>query len=135
MTTTTSQDALASESDSFLRAIRLFNINELDCAFEIGTIPTQVKIPVEYFFCQAKVDSYEKVLHPAPRRQYVITLKGKLRFTVTNGDTFILEPGIILIAEDTLGPGHSWEILDGTEWERVYVPIPDDQEIHFNLPL
>jgi quercetin dioxygenase-like cupin family protein len=61
----------------------------------------------------------------------VLTLKGKLRFTVSNGETFIIEPGIILIANDTKGVGHTWEIVDGNEWERIYIPLEEDVEDHF----
>lgn len=119
------------EEKSFLKAVRLFNINETECAFETGKITTQVKIAVDYFFCQTKVDPYETVPHAAPRRQYVITLKGKLRFKVSDGTTFIVEPGIILIAEDTEGPGHSWDIQDGDQWERIYIPLDTESDNHF----
>jgi len=119
------------QQNSYLRAIRLFNTNETDCTFETGKITTQVKIAVDYFFGQTKVDSYERIAHPAPRRQYVITLKGKLKFKVSDGRTFILEPGIILIAEDTQGAGHTWEILDGDQWERIYIPLPLENGSHF----
>lgn len=119
------------EEISYLKAIRLFNSNGTECAFETGKITTQLKIAVDYFFCQTKVDAYEKVAHPAPRRQFVVTLKGKLRFKVSNGSTFILEPGIILLAEDTAGAGHTWEILDGDQWERIYIPLNAESEHHF----
>lgn len=116
---------------SSLKAIRLYNSSETECAFETGTIATQIKIDVSYFFGQTKVDDYEKIPHPAPRKQYVITLKGKLRFKVSDGSTFIVEPGIILIAEDTLGAGHSWEIIDGDQWERIYIPLNAGNDNHF----
>ena len=119
------------QQNSYLRAVRLFNTNETDCTFETGKITTHVKIAVDYFFGQTKVDSYERIAHPAPRRQYVITLKGKLKFKVSDGSTFILEPGIILIAEDTQGAGHTWEILDGDQWERIYIPLPLENESYF----
>ena len=111
------------DTTSYLKAIRLFNINETECTFEVGRIPAQVKIDVSYFFGQTKVDPYQKVAHPAPRRQFVITLKGRLRFKVTDGSTFIVEPGVILIAEDIAGPGHTWELIEGDEWERLYIPF------------
>lgn len=116
---------------SYIRAVRLFNINETDCAFETGFIPTQNRIDAQYFFGQTKVDPYEKVPHPAPRRQYVVTIKGKLRFKVTDETTFIVEPGIILIAEDTAGPGHTWELIDGDQWERIYIPLDLSSDNHF----
>jgi hypothetical protein len=86
-----------------LKAIRLINIEGDRCAFEIGKIPIRQHINANYFFAQTDVSTLEKIPHPAPRRQYVITLKGKLKFTVSNGETFIIEPGIVLIANDTAG--------------------------------
>lgn len=91
----------------------------------MGSIPIRQHINANYFFAQTDI-SLHKSPHPAPRRQFVITLKGKLKFTVTNGNTFILEPGIVLIANDTQGDGHTWEILGGNEWERIYIPLEDD---------
>lgn len=120
----------SSSKQTSIKAIRLFNTNQTQCAFETGTLPTQLKIEASYFFVQTKVE-IENIPHPAPRKQYVITLKGKLKFKVSSGETFILEPGIILIAEDIDGPGHSWEIVEGDQWERIYIPLNTDAENHF----
>jgi hypothetical protein len=114
-----------------LKAIRLINIEGDRCAFEIGKIPIRQHINANYFFAQTDVSTLEKIPHPAPRRQYVITLKGKLKFTVSNGETFIIEPGILLIANDTAGEGHTWEIVDGNEWERIYIPLEEDTDDYF----
>src|SRR5207245_2745742 len=83
-----------------------------------------INIDANYFFAQRKIAQYQKSAHPAPRYQFVITLKGKLRFTVSNGDSFIVEPGIILVAKDLEGEGHTWEIIEGEEWQRLYI-VPD----------
>ncbi|RZL47480.1 MAG: hypothetical protein EOO93_25080, partial [Pedobacter sp.] len=115
---------------TFLKAIRLININNDDCSFEIGKIPAHQNINANYFFAKTDIKS-ENIPHPAPRRQFVITIKGKLKFTVTNGDTFILEPGIVLIADDTKGFGHNWEVIEGNEWERIYIPLEEDADDFF----
>ncbi|MNK79743.1 hypothetical protein D3C87_994190 [compost metagenome] len=119
------------DTPNYLQAIRLINTENNQCSFEVGTIPIRQHINASYFFAQTDVSTLEKIPHPAPRRQYVLTLKGKLRFTVSNGETFIIEPGIILIANDTKGVGHTWEIVDGNEWERIYIPLEEDVEDHF----
>ena len=118
------------DTPSFLKAIRLINTEDGKCDFETGSIRIRQHINANYFFAQTDT-SLQKSLHPAPRRQFVITLKGKLKFTVTSGDKFILEPGIILIANDTQGDGHTWEIVDGNEWERIYIPLEEDADDHF----
>lgn len=117
--------------NNYLKAIRLINIEADKCTFETGKIPTHQHINAGYFFAQTAVSILENIPHPAPRRQYVITIKGKLRFTVSNGETFIIEPGIILIANDTKGLGHTWEIVDGNEWERLYIPLEADANDYF----
>lgn len=119
----------AFENDSSIKAIRLFNLPDGSCSFEYGRIPNMTMIGSTGFFAQTHVDEYEKIPHPAPRRQYVVTLKGRLEFKVTNGSTFIIEPGIVLIAEDTIGAGHTWDLLDGNKWERLYLTL--SAESHF----
>jgi hypothetical protein len=119
------------EEESYIKAIRLYNLPDGTCTFEEGRIPNKTNMDVKTFFAQTHVDDYEKVAHAAPRMQYVVTLKGKLKFKVSNGDTFIIEPGVVLIAEDTLGKGHSWDLVKCDKWERLYIPLKDGAEDHF----
>lgn len=132
---TTDNPTAVPTSNHSLKAIRLFNTSDQKCSFERGSIPARQHIGVNYFFAQTEVDAYEMIPHPAPRRQYVITLKGKLKFKVSNGDTFIIEPGIVLIAADILGEGHSWEIIEGEEWQRLYLPLENDADDFFTADL
>ena len=114
-----------------MKAFKLINLNETDSSFIEGTINEADLIPVNHFVIQTKFEKYQFSAHPAPRYQFVITLKGRLRFTVTNGDSFIIEPGIILVAKDLKGEGHRWEILDGNEWERIYIVPDQNADDHF----
>ncbi len=43
--------------------------------------------------------------HNAPHRQYVITLSDRLEFETRTGARQVVEPGNILLAEDTSGGG------------------------------
>jgi quercetin dioxygenase-like cupin family protein len=61
--------------------------------------------------------------HEAPQRQYVITLAGTLEFTTRDGETFVLRPGDVLVAEDTAGSGHKWRLIDDQPWRRAYVVL------------
>jgi quercetin dioxygenase-like cupin family protein len=61
--------------------------------------------------------------HDAPESQYVITLAGTLEFTTRDGETFILRPGDVLVATDTIGTGHKWRLVDGAPWRRCYVVL------------
>lgn len=69
--------------------------------------------------------------HPAPHRQFVITLGGELDFTTRDGEAFRLNPGTILLAEDTTGGGHLWSIVGSAPWQRVYVRLSADAVAQF----
>jgi hypothetical protein len=114
-----------------IKAIRLFNTPDGKCTFEYGSMANTVFIEGKGFFAQTYIEDYQKVAHPAPRRQYVVTISGTLRFTVSNGDTFTISPGTLLVAEDTIGEGHTWELVEGERWERIYMVLADGAESHF----
>ena len=61
--------------------------------------------------------------HNDPEPQYVITLSGTLEFTTRDGETFVLRPGDVLVAEDTMGGGHRWRLIDDQPWRRAYVVL------------
>jgi hypothetical protein len=114
-----------------IKTIRMYNLPDGSCTFQSGYLPNSTHIPAVGFFAQTQIEAYQKVAHPAPRRQFVVTLQGKLQFTVTNGDSFMVEPGILLIAEDTLGAGHTWLLLEGDAWHRLYIPIDEAVDTYF----
>lgn len=49
---------------------------------------------------------YTSDWHPAPRRQFVLTLTGAMELTVTDGEVRRFGPGSIFLVEDTTGKGH-----------------------------
>lgn len=114
-----------------MKAFRLINTPDNQSAFEEGSVPESIHIEATHFFAQTAIEEYQRHHHPAPRYQYVVTLKGKLKFTVSNGSSFIIEPGILLIANDLKGEGHTWEIIDGNEWHRLYIVLPKDAQDYF----
>ena len=119
------------DTSECIPAIRLMNNPDGTSTFEIGKIPTLKPMNTTTFWISNKTEEWEKIEHPAPRRQFVVTLKGKIKFKVSNGKTFLIEPGIILLAEDVAGKGHSWEIAEGEKWERLYIPIVGNAESFF----
>lgn len=70
--------------------------------------------------------------HPAPDTQYVITLQGSLEFEMNSGEKFILRPGEILIAMDTTGTGHRWQMVGDDPWKRMYVVFKDVNDVNFS---
>tara|TARA_R110000868_G_scaffold64011_1_gene192636 strand:- start:3978 stop:4337 length:360 start_codon:yes stop_codon:yes gene_type:complete len=66
--------------------------------------------------------------HVAPTKQYVITLSGTLEFTTRGNEKFILKPGDVLVAEDDIGTGHCWKLIDDQPWRRAYIVLRDGAE-------
>ncbi|MCH9640381.1 MAG: hypothetical protein K0U70_04545 [Actinomycetia bacterium] len=69
--------------------------------------------------------------HTAPVRQLVVTLSGTLLFSTRGGEKFTLRPGDILLAEDTEGSGHQWQLQDTDPWRRMYVVLDPGAEVPF----
>ena len=61
--------------------------------------------------------------HPDPEPQFVITLSGTLEFATPDGETFVVRPGDVLLAEDHIGKGHKWRLIDDQPWRRAYVVL------------
>jgi quercetin dioxygenase-like cupin family protein len=112
-----------------MKAYKLINTDLTHSGFQEGSMPELEQIDADYFFM--KTNAEDLAWHPAPRYQFVITLKGKLKFTVSDGSSFIIEPGVILVAKDLYGEGHKWEIIDGNEWHRIYIVPSADADDHF----
>lgn len=69
--------------------------------------------------------------HTAPVRQLVVTMSGTLVFATRDGAEFVLNPGDVLLAEDTAGSGHQWHLQGADPWRRMYVVLADGAEVAF----
>jgi quercetin dioxygenase-like cupin family protein len=69
--------------------------------------------------------------HTAPVRQLVVTLTGSLNFSTLDGERFTLGPGDVLLAEDTAGSGHRWQLEGSDPWRRMYVVLADGADVPF----
>ena len=61
--------------------------------------------------------------HPAPQRQYGITLSGVGEIEVAGGKKIRLEPGSVLLIEDLTGKGHVTRSVGQEDWVSVLVPL------------
>ena len=62
--------------------------------------------------------------HPAPRRQYVITLEGEAEIGLGDGTIHRFGPGDVMLADDLTGKGHTTRVVGDSP--RVSVAIPLD---------
>lgn len=69
--------------------------------------------------------------HTAPVRQLVVTLAGTLNFSTRDSERFTLRPGDVLLAEDTAGSGHRWQLEGSDPWRRMYVVLADGADVPF----
>lgn len=60
--------------------------------------------------------------HPAPRRQYVITLSGQGEIEIGDGTRRRFGSGDVMLADDTTGRGHITRVVGNQP--RLYVTIP-----------
>ena len=61
--------------------------------------------------------------HPAPRRQYVITLAGQTEIGLGDGTKRTFYPGDVLLADDLTGHGHTTEATGGEVRVSVAIPV------------
>jgi hypothetical protein len=63
--------------------------------------------------------------HPAPRRQFVVTLSGYAEVEASDGEIRQIGPGTIMLAEDTTGKGHITRGKGDEPRLSIFIPLPD----------
>jgi quercetin dioxygenase-like cupin family protein len=113
----------AAGAGAAIRAFKLYTGPDNASHVLEGTIDLKDRVDVVaiHFKETAAHSSYD--WHPDPEPQYVITLSGTLEFHTRDGETFILRPGDVLLAEDNTGSGHKWRLIDDQPWRRAYVVL------------
>ena len=115
-----------------IRCVRLWTGDDQNSYFEEGVIELKPGQRGDLFsdtLAVATVSFQETASggafawHTAPIRQLVVTLSGTLDFQTRGGKHFLLHPGDILLAEDTVGSGHCWKLTDNSSWRRAYVVL------------
>lgn len=81
--------------------------------------PTDVKRFVMVHFPAG----WDSDLHPAPRRQLLVMLSGQFQGQASDGTMMDLEPGDVVLMEDTTGKGHSARTIGGSEVHALMVHL------------
>ena len=63
--------------------------------------------------------------HPAPRRQYLVTLSGSWEIEASNGVKRVFKTGDVMLADDTTGEGHTSRVLGNEPHVFMTVPLAD----------
>ena len=88
-----------------------------------GELSEMAKVEGLQFRRQAP--NYFQDWHPAPRRQYVITLSGRGEVELAGGKKIPLGPGHILLAEDVTGKGHISRGVGTEDRISLFIPLAD----------
>lgn len=90
-----------------------------------GSSELSEAIPVSgLIFRRSAADQYID-WHPAPRRQFVITLSGAAEVQASDGEVRRIGPGTVMLADDTTGKGHITRGVGDVERLSLFVPLAD----------
>jgi hypothetical protein len=67
--------------------------------------------------------------HPAPRRQFVVTLTGRVEVGCGDGTIRVFGPGDIMLADDLTGQGHTSVQHGDEERTSLFLVLDDDADI------
>lgn len=123
-----------------IRCVRMWTGNDGNSHFEEGVIDltegergdgltSSVQVTGLSFRETRSGGSFEWHQDPIPR--FVLTLSGTLEFETRGGQTFIIRPGDILLAEDNTGTGHRWKLIGVEPWRRAYVVFQPGARLPF----
>ena len=124
-----------------IRFIRLWTGEDNNSYFEEGVIDLNLKnnrgdvlssaFTAQTISFQETSEGGKYDWHNDPVRQIVITLTGTLDFVTRNNEHFTINPGDILLAEDSTGTGHSWKLVGSAPWKRAYIVLAPGAAVAF----
>ena len=75
-------------------------------------------------FAQLKAGATED-WHVAPRRQFMVCVRGIVEITASDGQKERMTPGQFMLLEDTTGKGHITHAAGSEDHVALAVPVPD----------
>jgi len=103
------------------------HFEDLEIALTAGELSGSYSDPVRVksvIFRETGGD-YNLDYHTAPRKQFVINLRGSVEIETGLGEKRLLGPGDILLAEDTTGRGHLSRAVNREIRESLFIPLAD----------
>ena len=120
-----------------MRIVRIFtgddnasHIEDLDIPLDSSRFGQSFSqpVPVEHVIFRETPAGGLLDFHPAPRRQFVITLEGVVEIECGDGTKRRLGAGDILLADDTTGQGHISREIEGPR-RSIFLPVAEDLDI------
>src|SRR5215469_14143932 len=116
---------------TMIRAYRLYTGPDGNSLVERGSISEGKLVEAQSITFKETPPRSSFDWHNDPIPQYVITLAGVLEFTTVGGETFTVHPGEVLLAEDNVGSGHKWRLINDEPWKRAYVIFREGANTQF----
>ena len=87
-------------------------------------------IPIESVFFRDTTEAGPAVwdYHVAPRRQFVVHIRGRTEIEVGDGTRQTFGPGDVLLADDLTGQGHISREVEGPRGQ-IFVPLDDSADL------
>jgi len=117
-----------------MKATRLYTGEDGESHFEDFDIPLQDAgdigalselFPVTGIIFRETDEAYDYSWHNAPRRQFVLMLRGSVEIEASDGSRRIFHGGDILLAEDTTGRGHISRAVNSQRRTSVFVTLEE----------
>ncbi|HEX9662915.1 MAG TPA: hypothetical protein VGB27_11560 [Candidatus Binatia bacterium] len=114
-----------------MKIVRLFTgadnesrFEEIDVELNVnGSMGVSELQPAHGIIFRRAPATHLSTYHPAPRRQYVITLAGQVEIETGDGTVRRFGPGDVMLADDTTGHGHITRVVGGQPRHYVMIPL------------
>jgi hypothetical protein len=128
----TDRDVVVAQGRTPIVVTRIFtgpdgqtHAEQVDVKLTGGATELSDMVKVSGLQFRRQAPNYFQDWHPAPRRQYVITLSGRGEIELTGGRKIPLGPGHILLAEDVKGKGHISRGVGNEDRISLFIPLAD----------
>ena len=104
------------------------HVEEFAFPLGVGSPSLSALVPAEGVIFRRTKAEMDADFHPAPRRQFVITIQGEAEIVTSDGTTLPLGPGSIVLVEDTAdtnGRGHITRGKGTADRLSLFIPVPD----------
>ena len=96
---------------------------EIDVKLAPGTTELSQMFDVAGIQFRRQSPNYFQDWHPAPRRQYVVTLRGQGMIELRD-KKIVAGPGHVLLMEDVTGEGHISRGVGSEDRVTLFIPLP-----------
>jgi hypothetical protein len=121
---------MAREDCSVYRLVRIYTGTDGKSHFEDIEIPLKTRAfadlrssftKAEGIIFRETTEEYDLDFHPAPHRQYVVTLEGQVDVITGDGTIRRFGPGDVMLAEDTTGQGHISRAVNNRPRKCIFI--------------